>query len=241
MGDRIRFAVDHMHQPRAEGLLLQPGHPLAQLVQMRGHLWVDRVSVRAPDPLGRHQILHRHAKGRPILGTDQHAALQFVAHIRRMGHLQAILFRGVPPVVHSRPVGNRQHILAPVRRRRFPRRRQERNRQLLGCHPSIRQKSPHRLGVRKGLHPVRQGFGPSCQWSGAVHMTLHQLPVASVQTLVPKICRIPPIRTSSSQLGFSRKDAGNCVDTHALEGEGATFMRLPRYRPPSIPPTDLKR
>lgn len=46
-------------------------------------------------------------------------------------------------------------------------------------------------------------------------MTLHQLPVASVQTLVPKICRIPPIRTSSSQLGISRKDAENCVDTHA--------------------------
>ena len=82
----------------------------------------------------------------------------------------------------------------------------------------IRQKSPHRLGVRKALHPIRQRLGSSRQWTRAIHVALHQLPVAFIQTLVPKFRRMPPFRTSSSHQGIQRKHTERCVDTHAAGG-----------------------
>lgn len=103
---RIGFPIDDMGQPLANPLLLDPVHPLTQFIEMGLVIGLHLRPARLPYALRADQVLGCHRERVTILRIDQQAALQFIADILGMAHLQAVFFVGMTSIRNSNGSAN---------------------------------------------------------------------------------------------------------------------------------------
>ena len=161
----------------AQGLVLQPGHAFAQLVQVRLHR-EHPIGAAAEQALGRAQVLRGRADRRAIAVGHQHGALQLVAHVVLVGHAHPVRLAVMGAKVQPGPVVHCQRVVLATLLDALAGHAQQGSRQVHRPHARVVQKPPQGLRVGHARLTRWQRLHP-CGKTGDTVGVLHYRPLRS--------------------------------------------------------------